>query len=275
MFFVNMTRPFPASVGFPAASSGERAIRVRVLAAEPGCVALLKPAGHAWDDHPWNAGAPNLIASLRAQLAAGKPEMVALGLAKPASVHYIEPEAGGIALVADRATDALERWRTAFGSGLIRFTYRFLALTADAPEEGGECPLPVAAHRDEPRALVSHTTGKKSLTVFRVAERLGRWTVWEAVAASPRPHQVRLHAAEAGLRIIGETVYSEGGCIRLGELMRGGRLNKGGDRVISGGLALRIASADCTAVSPDLGVIAAEDEAWTGLIERLRAASRT
>lgn len=272
MFFAPDSPPamIPDSIGFPPPLLGDRPLRVRVLASAPGVIALLKPAGVAWDDHPWNPGAPHLIGALREQLAAGKPEMLALAIEKPASVHYIEPEVGGVALIADRATESLERWRNAFGSGYLKFTYKFLALTADAPAEGGECPLPVAAHRDEPRALVSHTTGKKSLTTFRVAEKLGRWTVWEATTSLPRPHQVRLHAAEAGLRIIGEKLYSEGGEIRLSDTRKKGRLNKGGDRVISEGLMLRISSVDTSAVSPSPGVISAEDDAWAGLLDRLR-----
>lgn len=247
-------------------------MRVSVLAAAPGVVALFKPAGIAWDDHPWNAGMPNVVGAVREQLAKEKPEMVALGLAKPASVHYIDSEVGGVALLADREGGALDLWRNAFGSEQLRFTYHLLAFTADAPTEGGECPLPVASHRTEPRALVSHSTGKKSLTVFRVVGKIGKWTLWEAVTTLPRPHQVRLHAAEAGIRIVGETVYSSGGDIRLSETRRKGRLNKGADKVISEGLAMRLVSVDCTAVSPGLGVVSGADDSWTGLLERLRKA---
>ena len=264
----------PEAIGFPAPLLGDKPLRLRVLRAAPGFAALLKPPGVAWDDHPWNAGRPHVMGAMREQLAAHKPELIALGVAKPASVHYIEPEVGGVALLADREGEALDRWRNAFGSGLITFTYRMLALTADAPEEGGECPLPVAMHRDEPRALVSHSTGKKSLTHFKVIERLGKWTLWEATTTLPRPHQVRLHAAEAGIRIVGETLYSQGGDIRLCELQRKGRLNKGEDRAVNDGLALRLVAADCSKVDEAVGRIEGEDDAWAGLLTRLRKAAK-
>ncbi len=260
----------PEAIGFPSPLLGDKPLRMPVLRVAPGFAALLKPPGVAWDDHPWNAGRPHVMGAMREQLAAGKPELVALGIAKPASVHYIEPEVGGVALLADREGGALDKWRNAFGSEFITFTFHLLALTADAPEEGGECPLPVSMHRDEPRALVSHSTGKKSLTRFKVIERIDRWTLWEATTSLPRPHQVRLHAAEAGIRIVGETLYSQGGDIRLSQTRRKGRLNKGEDKVINDGLALRLVSVDCSRVDADIGVIAAEDEAWTGLLTRLR-----
>lgn len=264
----------PAAIGFPAPLLGEKSFRTPVIHAGEGLVAVLKPPGVVWDDHPWNAGAPHMMGAWRDQLAAGKPELVALGVARPASVHYIEPEVGGVGLVADRDTESLDLWRNAFGSERLSFAYRFLAFTADAPEEGGECPLPVAAHRSEPRALVSHSTGKKSLTTFRVVERLGKWTLWEAVTRLPRPHQVRLHASEAGIRIVGEKLYGDSGDIRLSELRKKGRLNKGEDKTINDGLAMRLVSVDCSAVDPAAGVIAGEDDDWTGLLTRLRKADR-
>ncbi len=262
----------PESIGFPAPLLGEKSFRIRVIHASPGLVALLKPPGVAWDDHPWNPARPHVIGAMREQVAAKKPEFLELGVAKPASVHYIEPEVGGVGLVADRAGETLDRWRNAFGSEALTFTYRMLALTAGAPEAGGECPLPVAVHRTEARALVSHVTGKKSLTKFKAVEKLGMWTVWEAATTLPRPHQVRLHAAEAGIVIVGETLYSQGGDIRLSLLMRKGRLNKGEDRVINEGLCMRLAEIDCSRVDAAVGVIAGEDEAWTGLLTRLRKA---
>jgi 23S rRNA-/tRNA-specific pseudouridylate synthase len=262
----------PEAIGFPAPLLGEKTLRMRVVHASPGLVALLKPPGVAWDDHPWNPGRPHIMGAMREQLAAGKPELVALGIAKPASVHYIEPEVGGVGLVADRESESLDKWRNAFGSEALTFTYRMLAITAGAPAEGGECPLPVAMHRAEARALVSHVTGKKSLTKFKAVEKLGMWTMWEATTTLPRPHQVRLHAAEAGIVIVGETLYSQGGDIRLSQLMRKGRLNKGDDRAINEGLCMRLAEIDCSRVDPAVGVIAGEDEAWTGLLTRLRKA---
>jgi hypothetical protein len=109
----------PASIGFAAGLLGEEAYRMAVLGAGPGWVALDKPSGVAFEEHPWQKGAPTLLTQLRAQLEAGKPEMVRLGLAEPAAVFGPEPESAGIAIIADRAT-AMADWREALGSGAIR-----------------------------------------------------------------------------------------------------------------------------------------------------------
>lgn len=264
----------PEAIGFPPPLLGDKPVRMRVLHTSPGFAAILKPPGTAWDDHLWNLGRPHVMGAMREQLAAGKPELVALGIARPASVHYFDAETGGVGLLADRETDALDKWRNAFGSEALSFTFRMLAFTADAPEEGGDCPLPVAVHRTEPRALVSHNTGKKSLTKFKALEKLGMWTLWEATTTLPRPHQVRLHAAEAGIRIVGETVYSQPGDIRLSQLMRKGRLNKGEDKVVNDGLCLRLVEVDCSRADAAIGIIRADDEDWEGLVERLRKAAK-
>ena len=93
-----MSAALPAAIGFAAGLLGEEPVRVAVLAAGPGWVALDKPAGVAFEEHPWQNGAPTLLGQLRAQLEAGKPEMVRLGLAEPAAIFGPEPEAAGVAL---------------------------------------------------------------------------------------------------------------------------------------------------------------------------------
>jgi hypothetical protein len=104
-----MSAPLPASIGFAAGLLGEEAVRMDVLAHGPGWVALAKPSGVAFEEHPWQHGAPTLLGQLRAQLEAAKPEMVRLGLAEPAAVFGPEPETAGIAILADRAT-AMAGW---------------------------------------------------------------------------------------------------------------------------------------------------------------------
>ena len=115
-----MSASLPASIGFAAGLLGEEAVRMDVLAHGEGWVALAKPSGVAFEEHPWQHGAPTLLGQLRAQLETGKPEMVRLGLAEPAAVFGPEPETAGIVILADRAT-AMAGWREALGPGAFRF----------------------------------------------------------------------------------------------------------------------------------------------------------
>lgn len=230
----------PDSIGFPSGTLGEAALRMPVLATGQGWVALGKPGEVCFEDHPWQQGRPTLLGSLRAQLATAKPEMVRLGLRDPAAVFGPEPEVDGVAIVAERE-GALPAWREAVGSGAFDFHYEFLARTEDAPEEGGLCDLPLAMDDEGRKAFVSHRHGKRAETRFAAGEPMGRWRLWTARTTLPRRDQVRVHAAECGLRIAGELRYGRSGRVTLTDTTRKGRLNKGEDRPLHRGLLLRLA----------------------------------
>jgi 23S rRNA-/tRNA-specific pseudouridylate synthase len=59
--------------------------------------------------------------------------------------------------------------------------------------------------------VISHKTGKKSRTDFRFIENVGPYEHWQATTRFPRPHQIRLHAHECGIGIIGENLYASHG----------------------------------------------------------------
>lgn len=120
---------------------------------------------------------------------------------------YDLPTSGPVVLTRDRVTRG--RLRESYGSG--RWTLAFLLLVRETAGAAGPgeltCDLPVARHRREPRSLVSHRTGKKACTRFRRVLQRGDLVLWEARTDFLRPDQIRLHAAELGLAVCGETVY--------------------------------------------------------------------
>lgn len=194
-----------------------------------GFVALGKPSGVPIDEHPWHEGRVTLCGELRARLAQGQASAQKLGLARPAAVILTDAEISGVVLLADRENGISDAWRNAVGSEQLRFVFLFLAKkTAGTPLPGEfTCTLPVAAHFSEARALISHKTGKKSETRFVRAESFGNYELWRAETAFPRLHQIRLHAQESGLPIVGETLYGGVPAISNAEFGRKGRLNKG------------------------------------------------
>lgn len=197
-----------------------------------GVVALAKPAGVPVDEHPWTRGVPDICGEFRKRLAAGTVSAAALGLKRPAAVLSTDAECSGAALFADRDGGALEKWRNAAGSGQLRFFFVFLTrVSAGTPAEGDfVCRLPVAAHFTEARALVSRKTGKKAETRFSRLEKFGTVELWRAETSFPRLHQIRLHAAESGISVLGDALYGGAPAVSNAELSRKGRLNKGEER---------------------------------------------
>jgi RluA family pseudouridine synthase len=58
------------------------------------------------------------------------------------------------------------------------------------------------------RTVVDHSKGKPSETAFCVLERYRGISLLEAVPASGRTHQVRVHAYALGFPLLGDTLYS-------------------------------------------------------------------
>jgi hypothetical protein len=258
----------PDAIGFPAGMLGEYARRVAVIAGGPGWVALDKPADVALEDHPWQEGAPTLLAGIRAQLAAGKPEMLRLGMAEPAVVLGPESEVAGVAILADRA-GPLAAWREAVGSGALTLTHELLARTEDAPEEGGLCDLPLRHDDVRRRTGVSHRAGKRSETRFAAGESFGAWRLWTATTGLVRWEQVRCHAQECGIRIAGELRYGRSGRVTLAETVRSGRLNKGGDHPLHRGILLRLASVTGAVADAPVEVVAPRPDDFGTVVRRL------
>lgn len=230
---------------FPPGILAENSVRVPVIFRGNGVVALSKPAGTPIERHPWNAGHTTLCDALRRRIEAGSAAARELGLARPSAVALTDAECSGAVLLADRDGNALAAWRNAFGSE--QFVFRFVFLAKTSHESGKapsgtefSCALPVATHFAESRALISHKTGKKSLTRFVQLENFGAYALWRAETAFPRLHQIRLHAAECGLPIVGDPIYGNAAPIPNSAFCRKGRLNKGEARPIYAAACLHL-----------------------------------
>lgn len=254
----------PSHLSFPPGILREHdAVRLTVLDLGNGVVSLEKPAG-----------VEAVEEALRRQIAENKPSACALGIARPQLVFSPETEISGLQILADKATSSLELWKNALGSAQFRFRYRLLARPTCTPESEFACSLPVAQHFKEARALVSHTTGKKSETLFRRLEKLGAYEYWEAETAFPRFHQIRLHAMECGLPIIGDALYGDVPLIRISELRPKKRLNKGEDKPLYAEIALHLASVSIADGTPGLSartINAPLPNGFETLLKKLRA----
>ncbi|SVD37513.1 uncharacterized protein METZ01_LOCUS390367, partial [marine metagenome] len=128
------------------------------MANEPGWFALNKFAGILGQTHPRYADRPNITSTIRSQAKAGKGQLQRLGITQ---CHYVfgpELEIPG-PVVFDKERSTADLLNNAYGSDLVKFSYRFLS-AGKSFETDLECNLPIAQHLEKPLALASHKSGK-------------------------------------------------------------------------------------------------------------------
>lgn len=215
------------AVGFPPPLLGERPLRLPVRHAGEGLLVLDKPSGVPAVPDQWYPEASTILAALDEQARAGKPELERLGVKAAFGLAFPDRETSGLCAFPVSA-EASGFYRNQMGSGQMTFTFTVLAAGEAEPGEERTCDLPLSRNRGrEARMVVSHKTGKKAATAFRCRERVGGYSLWEAVTDFPRPHQIRLHAAECALPVVGETLYADVPPVYLSKLKRGYRRKEG------------------------------------------------
>jgi 23S rRNA-/tRNA-specific pseudouridylate synthase len=247
---------FPKEIeklGFPAPLLGDENWRLPVLASGSEWWMLFKPAGCVVAPDVRMPEFPSLTEAWDVQFRQGKPEFVQTGLSKVKSVYPLDPEIHGPVLLAGDGA-VLESLRNSFGSDQFLFQFEFLATDGGVPVDDFEVDLPIQIKEDEVR--VTHRHGKKSITNFHRVKRWGKLSLWQATTRYPRLFQVRIHAWESRLRILGETRMGRVGQLFLSRLKKQ-YVSREEELPLLPGLAMRLASVqwagnsvECPPLSP-------------------------
>ncbi|MDR0418535.1 MAG: hypothetical protein LBH08_03870 [Puniceicoccales bacterium] len=123
-------------------------------------------------------------------------------------VYSLDRELSGIVLCA-KNKQSYNSLRNIYGSAKMVFNFIILAQNNDNLPDEITCDLPIAKHREYGHMIISHTTGKKSRTIFKKIKILKQFTLWSVEMDFLRKHQARLHAHEVGIKILGEDVYNK------------------------------------------------------------------
>lgn len=206
-------------IGFPQGILGDKPLRLDVLASGKSYVALAKPPMMCLESDPALEESQTTIANA-IKMQAGKPELLRLGIEGAVSAVYpLDMQASGVGLFATNK-DSANELKNSFGSYMFEFEFTILSERPYGAVEKS-INLPILKHQEKPRAIVSHRFGKKCSTSFELKEDLGDWQIWSAKTNFLRWHQIRLHAAEAGLRLVGDDTYVRVRKIYLSNLKRG------------------------------------------------------
>ena len=233
-------------IGFAKDLLLPQAVRLDVLLFDDsGALFLDKPTGFLLDVcKEERAFGPVLVEALRKELKREKPELAQYNIETPATVYPMDGDSTGVALLAVNK-DSREALRNQFGAREMEFTFQFIAKEAPglALDEEFDCDLPVFWDEDRGCMRVSNAKGKRTKTVFRRLEQFRGYSVWEARSDYIRAHQIRVHASELGLSILGEMFYERQEHLYLSSLKRGYLQTKHKqERPLYEGMALHLSS---------------------------------
>lgn len=195
------------AIGFSSGILSEEPLRISLLANTPDFIALNKPANISLRQHPWDENILNLDSALNLQLKEGKPEILALGASSFGSIFYYEKAISGLALFS-KHKEALTFLRNAFGSGLMKFHFQFIAKAEKTIEKNIINETPLIPHRYKFKMVPSKSKGKRARTEFKCL-KMGNdtWSLWQAKINYFRPHQLRIHASLSGLQLMNDDLY--------------------------------------------------------------------
>jgi 23S rRNA pseudouridine1911/1915/1917 synthase len=127
-------------------------------------------------------------------------------------VHRLDNGTSGALLIArNRAT--FEKLRESIRAG--RIARRYEALVVGPLDQKIEIDVPIAHHAKNPRKMVAgdrdsanpKRVGRIAMTTIDPIRRVGAFTLVSIVPKTGSRHQIRVHLADAGYPIVGDTLY--------------------------------------------------------------------
>ena len=157
--------------------------------------------------HPGNGNPDGTLAN--AILARCKDSLSGIGgEIRPGIVHRIDKDTSGIIIVAknDKAhlniSNQIKEHKT---------TKTYLALVrGNVKENEATINMPIGRSTKDRKKMAVTKNGKEAITHFKVLKRFRDYTYLELVIETGRTHQIRVHMAEIGYPIVGDTTYSNG-----------------------------------------------------------------
>jgi 23S rRNA pseudouridine1911/1915/1917 synthase len=177
-----------------------------VLYEDEHLLALEKPSRLLTSPDRYDAQRPNLMKLLHAGIEVGKPWAAKRGLTYLMNAHRLDFETSGVILLA-KTKPVLIALANLFGSAVPLKTY--LALVHGNPVKPAfEVDAKLAPHPVKVGLVrVDEKTGKKANTLFELLEKFNGYSLLKCQPLTGRTHQIRVHLRQAGLPIVGDTLY--------------------------------------------------------------------
>ena len=181
---------------------------IPILFEDEFVLALDKPAGLLTSPDRYDSSRPNLMKLLHTGIAQEKSWARERHLEYLSNAHRLDFETSGVILLA-KSKPVLVSLADLFGSQKPLKQYTALAAGVP-PGDQFEVDAPLAPHPAKPGVMrVDPKNGKKSKTKFEVMENFPRfgYALLKCEPLTGRTHQIRVHAAHVGLKLVGDVLY--------------------------------------------------------------------
>jgi len=200
-----MTRTVGASIKLSAPETREF-WEIAILWEDEHLLALDKPSRLLTSPDRSDPHRPNLMQLLHRDITRGAPWARGRGLGYLANAHRLDFDSSGVILLAKEKA-ALIDLANQFGAEKPARTY--LAIVHGSPSgETFEVEARLAPHPTQiGRVRADEKRGRKSKTLFEVAERFSGYTVLKCRPLTERTHQIRAHLQNEGFPLVGDSLY--------------------------------------------------------------------
>lgn len=129
------------------------------------------------------------------------------GELRPGIVHRLDKDTSGLIIVA-KNDKAHINMSEQIKERKVKKTYIAL-VRGNVPEEA-TINMPIGRSTKDRKKMAVTKSGKQAITHFKVLKRYSKYTLLEIKIETGRTHQIRVHMAEIGYPVVGDTVYSNG-----------------------------------------------------------------
>lgn len=130
------------------------------------------------------------------------------GELRPGIVHRLDKDTSGLIIVA-KNDKAHINMSEQIKERNVKKTYIAL-VRGNVPEEEATINMPIGRSTKDRKKMAVTKNGKQAITHFKVLKRYSKYTLLEIKIETGRTHQIRVHMAEIGYPVVGDTVYSNG-----------------------------------------------------------------
>ncbi len=176
---------------------GAQPLAIDVVYEDQALLVINKPAGLVV--HP-GAGSPD--GTLLNALLHHDPALAAIPRA--GIVHRLDKDTTGLLVVA-RTLQAHAELIRQLQARTVKREYE--ALVCGTLRSGGKVDAPIGRHPRDRVKMAVVAGGKPAVTHYRVQERLAGYTHVRCMLETGRTHQIRVHMAQLGHPLVGDTLY--------------------------------------------------------------------